>query len=185
MGNRQLALNLRDSQADLEGSERKNSILTDKFKEANDALSTATDELQELRRKTREREAYIRQLQESLRRADERIEEKDQSNENLRNNCDELQEKAQQLSLLIKEVETKFVEKSRQYTILEKDLTKLRDDHKVITEFCDKKNIKIDELEHDLRDLIKENQKLDENGELTDETQVKDEKIKELENRLD
>ncbi|KAL5250504.1 hypothetical protein ACHWQZ_G016293 [Mnemiopsis leidyi] len=144
--NRQLALNLRDSQADLEGAERKNSILTDKFKEANDALSTATDELQELRRKTREREAYIRQLQ----------------------------------------VETKFVEKSRQYTILEKDLTKLKDDHKVITEFCDKKNIKIDELEHDLRDLIKENQKLvDENAELTDETQVKDEKIKELENRLD
>ena len=46
--------------------------------------------------------------------------------------------------------------------------------------------LQIDELEHDLRDLIKENQKLvEENAQLTDETQVKDEKIKELESRLD
>ena len=41
-------------------------LCADKFKEANDALTTASDELQELRRKTREREAYIRQLQVKL-----------------------------------------------------------------------------------------------------------------------
>ena len=41
------------------------------------------------------------------------------------------------------QVESKYVEKSRQYTILEKDITKVRVDHKVITEFCDKKNGKV------------------------------------------
>ena len=61
--NRQLALTLRDSQGDLEGAERRNAVQMDKLREASDALSHATDELNDLRRKTREREAYIRQLQ--------------------------------------------------------------------------------------------------------------------------
>ena len=42
----------------------------------------------------------------------------------------------------------------------------------------------IGELEGDLRDLIAENQKLvDENAELADENNMRDEKIKELDNR--
>lgn len=183
--NRQMALNLRDTKSELETEERKNATLTDKFNDSDNARKDAVDELGELRRKTREREAYIRQLQENLRNADDKIEEKEADNGQLRADCAELQQKSSQLSSLIKEVETKFVEKSRQYTILERELEMLKEKYKAVQDYADKRNAKIEEMEQDLRDLINENEKLQaENAEANDETRVSQEKVKELESRL-